>query len=47
MILNSFEKRTKPRLKKPCVRCGKKFLPKGLSKEEKLCEKCFYKARKR
>ena len=45
MIMNSFDKRTKPRLKKFCKNCGEKFTPKGLSRSEKLCEKCFDKAR--
>ena len=32
--------RTRPRLKKICIRCNKKFLPKGTGRTERLCYEC-------
>lgn len=41
----SFKRKPRPRLYRNCIRCEERFQPKGTSKEERLCEKCFYKAR--
>lgn len=32
-------KKERPRLRRPCIRCGKMYLPTG--KAEKLCKSCF------
>jgi hypothetical protein len=38
MIINSYEIRI-PKFKRPCIKCDKYFLPKGMGRG-KLCEAC-------
>jgi len=45
MIIPQIEKKRTPKLKRPCSRCGKMFIPTGFSNSERLCVKCFDKAR--
>ena len=45
MIENSLDKKRRPRLKKLCSKCNKKFTPKGLGRSENLCGKCWIKTR--
>jgi hypothetical protein len=43
--MSSLDKERKPRLQRPCSKCGNKFTPNGTSRKEKLCIECYYKAR--